>query len=204
MTARLMLIWLRLARESRARRRQARRAGARLRRVRRAAARKARAQRSAAARAKRRRRPQAPRRRAARQPTPRWQAADPPSGSPGDRAAAAAAPDPDSAVEPAPGFQANSSREAASWETAFLRGSPLPLPLRRPDFPVDLVPSVVDIAFPSSRVNPKVETLSCLRWNCGSCLSVARRSRGEILKVRAGGRFWRSLTPLPLLRALFP
>jgi hypothetical protein len=44
-------------------------------------------------------------------------------------------------------------------------------------------------SFPLFPVNPKVETLPCLRWNRGSCLSVARRSRGENLKVGVSGRF---------------
>jgi hypothetical protein len=50
-------------------------------------------------------------------------------------------------------------------------------------FPGRFGPIIRRHLFPLFPVNPKVETLSCLRWNRGSCLSVARRSRGEILEL---------------------
>ena len=42
-----------------------------------------------------------------------------------------------------------------SGEIAFLGCSALALPLRRPDFPADLVPSVVDILFPYYSCQPE-------------------------------------------------
>ena len=155
----------------------------------RARARKARGQQPAAARVTRRRQRQAPRRRAA----------DPPSGSPRDPAAAAAVPDPDFAVEPAPGSQANSP-----GKLSFFAPLALALALAPSGFPGRFGLICRRHFFPLFPVNPKVETLPCLRWNRGSCLSVARRSRGEILEGGVGGRFCRWLTPRLFLHKLFP
>ena len=80
----------------------------------------------------------------------------------------------------------------------------LPFALAPSGFPGRFGPICRRHSFPLFPVNPKVETPPCLRWNRGSCLSVARRSRGEILKGCIGGRFCRWRTLELFLHAYFP
>ena len=128
-----------------------------------------------------------------------WSAARPPSGSRREPAAAAVVdPDPGFAVEPAPG-----SLAGPSWKPSFCPAPPSGCAVRisRP-----VCPRLYStFFFPCSNVKPNGKTLPCLRWNRGSCLSVARHSRGDILKRRTSAIAFARLRALPLfLLAGFP
>ena len=117
-----------------------------------------------------------------------------------NRPAAAVDPVPGFAVEPAPG-----SSGGPSWKPSFCPGALAPpsgcaVRISRP-----VCPRLYStFFFPVPNVKPNGKTLPCLRWNRGSCLSVARHSRGDILKAGAGGRLCRLRTRLLFLLACFP